>query len=106
MPSYKAESDLFYSQWSTLEPFRASDLFDDGVGIGDQGDQLGIFVGFGEVSDDGGLEIDEAFEPAALESLLGPFDEEPLDSVEPGRRGRLQRRRAGWAHATNNQRLR
>src|SRR5450759_2401787 len=45
-------------------------------------------IGFSEVSVDGGLEVGDAFEDAALQSLPGQFGEEALDGVEPGGRGR------------------
>ena len=46
------------------------------------------FVGLGEVAVDGGLEIDDALEDAALEPLPGQLGEEAFDRVEPGGRGR------------------
>ena len=57
-------------------------------GIGGPGEGLGVVVGFGEVSVDGGLEIDDALEDAALEPLPGQFGEEAFDGIEPGGRGR------------------
>ncbi len=47
-------------------------------------------IGFGEEAADGGLEIDDALEHAALEPLSGEFGEESLDGIEPGRRGRSE----------------
>ena len=68
--------------------FPAPHFFDDGIGVGGPGEGFGVVVGFGEVSIDGGLEIDDAGEDAALQSLPGQFGEEALDGIEPGRRGR------------------
>jgi len=45
-------------------------------------------IGFCEVSVDGGLEVDDAFEDAAFEALPGQLGEEAFDGVEPGGRGR------------------
>src|SRR5712691_7912094 len=66
----------------------APNLFDDGVGIGGPGEGFGVLIGFGEEAVDGGLEIDDAGEDAALEPLPGQLGEEALDGVEPGGRGR------------------
>ena len=64
--------------------FPASDFFDDGVGIGGPGEGYWIDVGLRQVTVDGRLEIDDAFEDAAFEPLLGQFGEEPFDRIEPG----------------------
>ena len=42
----------------------------------------------GEEAVDGGLEVDERAEDAALEAAPGELGEEALDGVEPGARGR------------------
>src|SRR5260370_19718679 len=65
----------------------APDFFDDGVGIGGAGEGLWVVVGCGKVSVDGGMEINDALEDAALEPLPGQFGEEAFDGVEPGGRG-------------------
>src|ERR1700735_5874133 len=66
----------------------APDGGDDLVGIGDplEGLRLGV-VSFKETID-GGLEVGDASEGAALEAALGQGGEETLDGVEPGGRGR------------------
>jgi hypothetical protein len=64
-------------------------------GIGGPGEGLRIFIGLGEEAIDGGLEIDDALEDAALEALPGQLGEEAFDRVEPGvRRGKQGERRA------------
>ena len=68
--------------------FPAPHLFDDGVGIGGPGEGLGLIVGFPNEAIDGSLEIDDAFEYAALEPLSGQLGEEAFDRVEPRCRGR------------------
>ena len=45
-------------------------------------------VGLGEEAVDGGLQIDDGSEDAALEAALGELGEEALDGIEPGCRGR------------------
>ena len=86
LPTLGVERDAQPSDASTSLP--APDLFDDGVGIGGPGEGLGVFVGLREEAVDGGLEIDDALEDAALEPLLGQLGEEAFDRVEPGGRGR------------------
>ena len=68
--------------------FPAPDLFDDFVWIGGPDERLWVVVGFGEVSVDGGLEIDDALEHASLEPLLGQLGEKALDGIEPRSRCR------------------
>jgi hypothetical protein len=70
--------------------FPATDFFDDGIGVSGPDEGFGIVVGFGEVPVDRGLELNDAFEDAALEPLAGQLGEEPLDSIEPGGRGRRE----------------
>jgi len=41
-----------------------------------------------EIVHDGSLQFSDAFEHAALDSFYGDQSEEPLDLVDPGRRGR------------------
>ena len=45
-------------------------------------------VGLVEIAVDGGLEVDDGAEHAALQSALGERGEEGFDGVEPGARGR------------------
>ena len=61
----------------------ASDGGDDLIGIGGPYEGFGVIVGFPEETVDGGLEIDDALEDAALEPLPGQFGEEALDGIEP-----------------------
>jgi hypothetical protein len=49
----------------------AVDGGEDAVGVGDPGEGLWMFVVLGDVAVDGGLEIDEGAEDAALESTPG-----------------------------------
>ena len=56
----------------------------DFVGIGDSCEGLWAVVGLGEEAMDGGLEIDEGSEHAALQSLLALLGEEALHRDEPG----------------------
>src|SRR6202521_6208072 len=58
------------------------------MGIGGPYEGLWVVIGFGEISVDGSLEVDDAAEHAALETLLGQFGEEALDGIEPGSRCR------------------
>jgi hypothetical protein len=65
----------------------AVDGGDDLVGIGGPDEGLGVMIGLVEVAVDGGLEVDDGAEDAALEASLGQGGEEGLDGVEPGARG-------------------
>jgi hypothetical protein len=56
---------------------------DDFVWIGGPDEGLWLLVVVGDEAIDGGLEIDDAFEDAALEAPLGEDGEETLDGVEP-----------------------
>ena len=49
----------------------ASDGGNDPVGIGGPDEGLGVMVGLVEVAVDGGLEVDDGAEDAALEASLG-----------------------------------
>src|ERR1700674_2676646 len=60
---------------------------DDFVWIGGPDEGLCLLVVVGDEAIDGGLEIDDAFEDAALEAPLGEDGEETLDGVEPTGRG-------------------
>src|SRR3954470_20848813 len=66
----------------------AYDGGDDLVGVCGPGEGLGVMVGLVEIAVDGGLEVDDGAEHAALQSALGERGEEGLDGVEPGARGR------------------
>ena len=65
----------------------AFDGSDDFAWVGGPGEWLGVSVRLVEESVDGGLEIDDRPEDAALEASFGEFGEEALDGIEPGRRG-------------------
>src|SRR6202158_863813 len=60
---------------------------DDFVWIGGPDEGLWLLGVVGDEAIDGGLEIDDAFEDAALEAPLGEDGEETLDGVEPTGRG-------------------
>ena len=60
------------------------------MGIGGPGEGLRIVIGFGEVSVDSSLEIDDAFEDATFEPLPGQLGEETFNGIEPGGRGRSE----------------
>ena len=60
---------------------------DDFVWIGGPDEGLWLLVVVGDEAIDGGLEVDDAFEDAALEAPLGEDGEETLDGVEPTGRG-------------------
>ena len=62
----------------------ALDGGDDFVGIGGPDEGLGVVVVLGEEAVDGGLQVDDGVEDAALEAPLGELGEEALDGVEPG----------------------
>src|SRR3546814_10860201 len=66
----------------------ASDGGDDGVGIGGPGEGLGFGVVLAHEAVDGGLEVDDGVEDAALEPSPGELGEEAFDSIEPGAGGR------------------
>ena len=68
--------------------FPTPDFFDDGIRVSGPDKGLWVVIGFGEVAVDGGLEIDDAGEHAALEPLPGQLGKEPFDGIEPGGRGR------------------
>ena len=59
------------------------DSGDDLVGICGPGEGFGIIVGLGDEAVDGSLEINDASEDTALQSLFGKLGKEPLDCVEP-----------------------
>jgi hypothetical protein len=65
----------------------APDGDDDFVGIGDplEGFRLGVVMI--EEAIDGGLQVGDGSEDAALETALGQDGEKALDGVEPGSRG-------------------
>jgi hypothetical protein len=56
------------------------------VGIGGPYERFGVVIGLGEKALDGGLEIDEGSEDAALQSSLAEFGKKALDGIEPGGR--------------------
>jgi hypothetical protein len=62
---------------------------DDLGGIGGPNKGLGIIVGLGEEAPDGGLEIDQGSEHAALQPSLTRLGEKTLHGIEPG--GRFRR---------------
>jgi hypothetical protein len=59
---------------------------DDLVGIGSPDEGLGIMIGLRDEAVDGGLELDEGAEDAALEAPPRELGEKAFDSVEPGAR--------------------
>ena len=61
---------------------------DDAIGVGGPGEWLCAVVVFGQITVDRGLQVDERMKDAAFEPAAGELGKEPLDSVEPGRRGR------------------
>ena len=61
----------------------SSDGSDDFVWIGSPGEGLGFLIVLGEVAIDGGLEIDDRVEDAALETAFGEPGEEALHGIEP-----------------------
>ena len=56
---------------------------DDFVGVGFPAEGFGVGFVVGEVSVDGGLQIDDADEGVASEASLGQRGEEPLHRVQP-----------------------
>jgi hypothetical protein len=50
--------------------------------------RIWIMVSFGEIAVDGGLEIEDGSEYAALGTPLGESTEEAFERIEPGARGR------------------
>ena len=68
----------------------AFDGGDDCVGIGGPGEGLWLLVGSAQEADDGGLEIDDRAEDAALEAVAGQLGEEAFDGVKPGARCRRE----------------
>ena len=63
---------------------------DDRIWIGLPFEGFRVDVVLGEVSIDGGLEVDDAEECAASQPSLGQRCEEALDGVEPGGAGRRE----------------
>ena len=61
---------------------------DDFVWIGGPDEGLWLLIMVGDEAVDGGLQVDDALEDAALETTLGEDGEEALDGVEPAGRGR------------------
>ncbi len=70
----------------------APDGGDDFIGVGGPGEGRGLPIVLFEESIDGGLQIDDRSEYAALESALGERGEEAFDGVEPraGRRREVE----------------
>lgn len=56
---------------------------ENAIWVGGPGKWSGVFVVFGEISVDGGLEVDERAEDPALEAAACECGEEALDGVEP-----------------------
>ncbi len=63
-----------------MPPFNGGDDF---VGICGPCEGLGLLVMFGEEAVDGGLEINDRMEHAALQPPFGELGEEAFDGVEP-----------------------
>jgi hypothetical protein len=59
----------------------AADGSDDLIGIGGPDEGLGVVIGLGEETLDGGLQIDERAEHAALEPSPGELGEEPSTAL-------------------------
>ena len=74
----------------TLVLFRSGDLFEDLARGLDPDEGFGIGIVVPQVFNDGILELGDAFEDAAADAFAGDLGEEPLDHVEPGRRGRRE----------------
>lgn len=67
--------------------FRAGDFFEDFArGFGPY-EGLGIGIVLFQVFHDGRVQFGNAFEGVATDSVAGDLGEEPLDHIEPGRRG-------------------
>ena len=62
----------------------AVDGRDDLVWVGGPDEGLGVMVGLFEIAVDGGLQIDNGAEDAALQSSLGERGDEGLDGIQPG----------------------
>lgn len=60
---------------------------DDAAGVGGPDEGFGIIVGLVDKAVDGGLEVGDGAEHAALESAPGKLGEEALDGVQPGAGG-------------------
>ena len=58
---------------------------DDFVGVGGPCERFGLPIVFGEEAVDGGLQIDDGAEDAALQAAAGQLGEVAFDGVEPGR---------------------
>ncbi len=71
------------SRGSNLTFGAAPDGGDDAVWVCGPDERFGIGVLFGYEAVDGGLEVDERMECAALEAAVGELGEEALDGVEP-----------------------
>jgi hypothetical protein len=63
---------------------------DDLGGVCGPEEGLRVMVGLVEIAVDGGLEVDDRSEHAALQASLGQGGEEGLDRVEPRARGRRE----------------
>jgi len=61
--------------------FPAPDFFDDRVRVSGPDEGFGVVAGFGEVSVDGGLEIDDALEHATLGRRLVNLAKEPSTAL-------------------------
>jgi hypothetical protein len=60
------------------------DSGDDAVCVGGPDEGLGIIVGLVDEAVDGGLEVGDGAEHAALEPAPGELSEKALDGVQPG----------------------
>ena len=59
------------------------DSSDDFIWVCSPGERFGVIVCLCDEAVDSDLKIDDGLEDAALQSALGKFCEEPLDSIEP-----------------------
>jgi hypothetical protein len=68
---FSREQPVKRSTHRSQRDFPSPNLLDHGLRVGGPDKRLRVVVGFGQIPIDGGLEIDDAFEDAALEPLLG-----------------------------------
>ena len=66
------------------------DSGDDAVWLGGPDEGFGVVVGLVDEAVDGGLEIGDGAEHAALQPAAGELGEKALDGVQPGARGRRE----------------
>ena len=79
----------------------AFDSGEDALWVGGPDEWFGIGISLGDEAIDGGLEIKDGSEHAALEATARELGEEAFDRIEPGCRGRGEVERPAGCRASH-----